>query len=129
MENKIEFKEILLKDLDKKLECLDNFCEFYGWSIYKYDYNSYLIKDNQTNELEYFGWFSALLERISSRALDYEINEHEMEDSKLTIGGFHYLTDLLWVYMANGNLEDKYQKEWFMNIIKDMGKIEIEKEN
>lgn len=124
------FKEIILSELDKKYNSLSEFCEFYGLSVYKEEENyNYILKDNQTGELEYFGWFSALLHRISSRALDYEINEHEIKDF-ISVGYYNYLTSLLWVYLANSDFSgDKYEENWLREIINNIGKMEIEKES
>lgn len=122
------FKEILLKDKSKKYECLDNFCEFYGWSVYEYG-NKYILHDNQTGEMEYFGWFSELLHRLSTRALDYEINEHEFEDYYTTKAFYDYLTNLLLVYISNTDLQlNESDKRWLDYIIKEINKIEIESE-
>ena len=128
MINELNFKKIKFKDIDSKLIVLDNFCEFYGWQILNLK-NQYIIYDLQTGEIvdNTIYWKDSLIDRVSSRALEYEINEHEFEDYNIDRGIYIYYIKLLTIYCLYGNIERN--KEWFLDIKNTFKKFEIEKES
>ena len=112
----ITFNKIKFRDIDTKLRVLDDFCNFYGWGIYTIDNKLYLIYDLQTNEIvdNNVYWKDSLINRVSSRALDYEINEHDSEDYIIDKETYNYYIKLFVIYVLYGNLEEN--KNWYLDI-------------
>ena len=129
MINELSFNKIKFKDIDSKLSVLDDFCEFYEWGIFKLNNDSYIIYDLQTGEIVDYTvyWKDTLIDRVSSRALEYEINEHEFEDYIIDRGSYIYYIKLLTIYCLYGNIENN--KNWFLDLKNTFKKFEIEKES
>ena len=72
----LDGKDILLKDIDIKYEELDEFCEFYEWSVQKFG-NLYNILDTQTEEFKFDKSvkLDEIVDRIYFRMLDYFFDE------------------------------------------------------
>ena len=88
-----------MSKLDDKLKVLDEFMSFYGWSVYEYG-NNYILLDDQTGTIEFYDWKYKLIDRICGRALDYETDENEFEDNKISKNCYKYIMELLFVYAA-----------------------------
>lgn len=122
------FKQINLKDRDIKYSCLDEFMEYYGWCAYS-NGRYYILEDTQTGEtVDFYVSFDPLLDRISSRALDYELNECE-HDYQMSKASYHYFTDILSVYLIShiddDDLSNTYKEKWFKDIIKELKEMEV----
>lgn len=126
----ISFKKIKFKDIDSKLEVLDDFCNFYEWEVLTLENGLYMIYDLQTNEIidNKIYWRDQLIDRVSSRALEYEINEHEFEEEDYILDKniYNYYIQLLTIYMLYGNLENN--KAWFLSLREPFKRFKIEKE-
>lgn len=128
----LNFKKTSFKDIDTKLMALDDFCDFYGWSILKLNNDSYIIYDLQTGEIVDYQiyWKDTLIDRVASRALDYEFNEAEFEnhEGEIRKGTYNYYCQLLVIYMLYGNIEEQ-NKKWLSSIKETFKKFKIEKES
>ena len=131
MERKqLVFDEIKLSDIDERYSCLDDWNNYYDWRVYKNDY-LYLLEDKQTGELEHYTYLFELIERISSRALDYETDEMEYntdedDNALISINRFNYLNNLLYCYMISNT---EFNNDWFNFKLKYIRDLKIESES
>lgn len=133
---KITFKSEL-EDKESASE-LDDFLDFYEWSIVKYPNGKYNIKDEQCNtfDFEENTTFDKVLDRVYFRMFDYFIDEGDIE-GLIHDGEFEYAKKVYDTYIKTGenlkllNEHDKQQyAEWFNEIVNEnMKKDDIEVSN
>lgn len=116
------------KELTDK-ECasdLDNFLNFYEWSITKYPDGKYNIKDEQCNtfEFEENTTLNEIIDRVYFRMFDYFTNEEDIED--LMREDSRDVKKTFESYIKNGEklrllTEEKKEQyvNWFKEIIKE----------
>ena len=126
-----------LEDKESASE-LDNFLDFYEWSITKYSDGKYNIKDKQCNtfEFEENTTLDKILNRVYFRMFDWFIDEEDIED--LVKEDSEYVKKKYESYIKTGErlelLDEenkKYYTEWFrevMNENKDKDSLEINNE-
>ena len=124
MENKkIVFEEIKLKDIKEHYKVLDDWNDYYGWSVYKNN-QLYILEDTQTGDIEYFDNLLRLLERISSRALDYETDERIYDDECINIDNFNYLNNLVFIYLESQKYSNELCNRWLKSKIEFIQSLE-----
>lgn len=106
---------------------LDNFLDFYEWSITKYPDGKYNIKDEQCNtfDFEENTTLDKIIDRVYFRMFDYFTDEEDIED--LMEKDSEYVKKKYESYMKTGeklhllNEENKkyYYAEWFQEVIKE----------
>ncbi len=115
--DKIEFERYNFKDNNLKLEVLDEFCSYYEWIVFKNGYD-YILYDNQTCEKELFNDFYILVQRISSRALDYYVEEQEYDE--FSMSDYKYIMQFVFIYESYNGFECndwlKSKKEFLRNM-------------
>lgn len=112
----LDGKDILLKDIDRRYEELDEFCEFYEWSVQKFS-NLYNILDTQTEEFKFDKSvkLDEIIDRIYFRMLDYFFDE-EITDN-LDFNDEEYLRYA------------KVKEESYLKLGKELGLLEEETYN
>ena len=122
-----------LQDKESASE-LDNFLDFYEWSITKYPDGKYNIKDEQCNtfDFEENTTLDKIIERVYYKMVDYFIDEEDIE-GLIKDGDFNYVKSKYESYMKIGeNLKlldetnKKYYENWFQEIIREKDTIEID---
>lgn len=105
---------------------LDNFLDFYEWSITKYPDGKYNIKDEQCNtfDFEENTTLDKIIDRVYFRMFDYFTDEEDIED--LMEEDSEYVKKKYESYMKTGeklhllNEENKkHYAEWFQEVIKE----------
>ena len=133
MENKkIIFEEIKLKDIDKRYQCLDNWNNYYDWRVYKSDL-LYLLEDTQTGECEHFTYLFEVIQRISSRALDYETDEMEYDvddngNAIISMNIFNYLNNLIYCFITTKNSYKEDDNKWLESKLKYIKELKVRDE-
>ena len=106
---------------------LDNFLDFYEWSITKYPDGKYNIKDEQCNTLKFEEntTLHEVIERVYFRMFDYFISEEDIT-GLIKDNDFRYVKNTYESYIKTGeklNLLDEETKKnytaWFQEITKD----------
>lgn len=98
----LDGKDILLKDIDIKYEELDEFCEFYEWSVQKFG-NLYNILDTQTEEFKFDKSvkLDEVIDRIYFRMFDYWTDEEDI-DGLIEEGSIDYVNKKFEDYIKLG---------------------------
>ena len=111
---------------------LDNFLDFYEWSITKYPDGKYNIKDEQCNtfDFEENTTLDKVIDRVYFRMFDYFIDEGEVENL-IRDGEFNYVKNVYESYMKVGKnlklLDDNdksFYGKWFKALTNDIEKKE-----
>lgn len=106
---------------------LDNFLDFYEWSIVKYPNGKYNIRDTQCNtfDFEENTTFDNVLARVYFRMIDYFLEEDDIE-GLIQDNEFEYVEKTFKSYIKTGEslqiLDDEKKEQytnWFQEIIKD----------
>ena len=103
--------------IDKKMESLDKFLDFYEWCILK-NGKKFELYDLQTNEVvdDEKKTLEQIISRVVGKAIDYyrdEWAEYEEEDYEEDF--INYLNNFYLVAYEYRNKEDKYEKQWLDN--------------
>lgn len=105
---------------------LDNFLDFYDWSITKYPDGKYNIKDRQCNtfDFEENSTLDKIINRVYFRMFDYFTDENDVEEL-IEHGDYEYVKKTFESYINTGkelNLLDestlKRYTDWFSEINK-----------
>lgn len=125
MDFKLHYEEKSFKELMNKADTrlsseLDNFCDFYEWSIVQYAENKFDILDRQTNELvgyfnKDFGTLQDCVKRVFDRMVDYFIMESDI-DSRIDWGEENFVINEIDTYIMLGknyNLSSEKDIEHF----------------
>jgi len=116
----ITFNRINLAKLDIRFKALDDFINFYEWGVYDCGFG-YILKDLQTGEiLEFYLYENALIDRIVSRALDYELDEevecmdYDENTKKYVVSKrtYQYYEDLFTIASQYCDKDIKWTREW-----------------
>lgn len=114
-----------LQDKENALD-LDDFLDFYEWSIIKYPDEKYNIKDEQCNSFDFAEntTFDKILNRVYFRMFDYFTDEEDIEE--LMIEDSEYVKKKYESYMKIGeklhllNEENKkHYTYWFQEIMQE----------
>lgn len=136
---KMNFRDINFKDEieDKEVALeLDNFVNFYDWSIVKFPDEKYNILDEELNKFDFDEdtSLSEIIERVYFRMLDYFMNEDCVLD-QVEDGEFEYVKRKYENYIEIGKklklLDEEKIKEcnnWFKEIEEESKDLEINKE-
>lgn len=121
-----------LEDKESASE-LDNFLDFYEWSIVKYPNGEYNIKDEQCNtfDFEENTTFDKVLNRVYFRMLDYFIDEGDIE-SLIHDGEFEYTKKVYNNYMKTGEslkLLDENDKQQYEKLFNEIVNENIKKDD
>lgn len=100
--------------IDKRMESLDEFLNFYEWCILKNGKN-FELYDLQTNEVvdDEKKTLEQIISRVVGKAIDYyrdEWTEYEEEDYEEDF--INYLNNFYLIAYDYRNKEDKYEKQW-----------------
>jgi len=118
------FKKYSFKVVNKKYSVLDEFCDYYGWGVYKRNYY-YVLYDEQTGDIvETFDDYKTLITRICGRALDYYCEEQEYDDNTMNRNEYLYILQLIFLYKNNYYATDN--NVWLDSKIKWLNNMEIE---
>lgn len=124
---------------DEELSDLDDFLDFYEWSLAKYPNGKYNIKDEQCNtfDFEENTTLDKVIDRVYFRMFDYFTDEEDIE-GLLEEGSFEYVKNKYESYMKIGKelklLDEEKGKqyaEWFKEVAqenKEKCSIEIDKD-
>ena len=138
---KMNYEYTSFKNELQDKECgteLDNFLDFYEWSITKYPDGKYNIKDEQCNtfNFEENTTLDNVIDRVYFKMFDYFIDEEDIE-GLIKENEFRYIKSKYDSYMQVGeklglidNLNRKQYENWFQEIEKENNeKYDIEIDN
>ena len=123
--DELVFRRIDFEKENVKYRLLDVWCDYYGWSVYKYDYN-YVLYDNQAGCIvDTYKDRDLLIRRICSRALDYWCNEYEgWDEQDFTIDDYTNLVQYVYMYI-NASYPDNINEIWLKSIVKFINEMEV----
>lgn len=112
---------------------LDNFLDFYDWSITKYPDGKYNIKDEQCNtfDFEENTTLNEVIGRVYFRMFDYFINEDDI-DGLIEDNDIEYVKKTYESYIRTGEnlkLLDEETKKQYSNLFNEIIKDEMKKED
>jgi len=107
-----------LEDKESASE-LDDFLNFYEWSIYKYPDSKYNIKDTQCNTFDFDenATFEQIIKRVYFRMFDYFTDEEELEDDNIKQKYERYIKVGENLKLLDEHSKQQYEK-WYQEVTK-----------
>ena len=115
-----------LEDKESASE-LDDFLNFYEWSIYKYPDGKYNIKDTQCNTFDFDEntTFEQIIVRVYFRMFDYFTDEEELEDENIKQRYEKYIKVGDNLKLLDEHSKQQYEK-WYQEVIQKDNENTIE---